>query len=397
MKITSLLFVLLFSFGVQMALAQEEGVIEVTASDKAVIAENLEKEADSDKHPKKIKKVLKKIANIFKSSKTTDEVEGESKVSDCVDCTRKQKIGRFFKKLGIAVGKGSAWLTTTTSKPILTGVGFVVGSVEKRDKNKELLALYTFFLNHQKEFDDLYLEAGAPDEMVDLALATMEDLIAQKSKPILRDFLKSLKLDKKIPEDISEFELSNKEFESIKSKLNPDVINNHPAYQELRPLIGDITEQELTDLVKDGYYNKSVSIKTYEAAMPNAADLIGTLVGQIAVPRIILGSISGTLASLYTGPVVAAQFGTAISAGICLQEEIQEKFKKDEEVRLFCSYVINRTGYQLVKGRAKGYVAGKKFHVKIADKIKKYKEKRAAKRAAKNAGIPIENKENQLP
>ncbi len=384
MRMTSLFFVLLFAMGVHVASAQSEPVIEVTAADKAVIAQDLEKEAESDKHDKKVKKLFKKVAHLFKSSKSTDEVEGEVKKSDCVDCSRKQKVARFFKKLGMAVGKGSAWLTTTTGKPIITGVGFVVGSVQKKDKNKELLGLYQFFLKHEKEFDDLYLEAGAPDEMVDLVLGRIEKIISQKSKPILRKFLLSLGLNKEIPEDISEFELSNEEIAAIDpSKLNPDIINNDPDYQDLKLLVGDITEKDIKYIVTAGYFKKSISIKSYEAAVPNAAELIGSLVGQVVVPRIVLGSISGSLASIYTGPVVAAQFGSAISAAICLQPEIQDKFEKDDELRGFCSYVVNRTGYQLVKGRARGYVAGKKFRAKIEEKLNKKKEEKVPKEEKK--------------
>ena len=66
-----------------------------------------------------------------------------------------------------------------------------------------------------------------------------------------------------------------------------------------------------------------------------------------------------------------------------MQKETKAKFKTDEDLKNFCSYVVNRTAYELNKSRAKGYVSGKKFHAKVAAKIKRMKEKRAEKKRQK--------------
>ena len=382
MKMTAMLLIFFMVWGLQTAKAQE--TIEVTPAEKEIVAQELEREAESDKHDSKTKAFLKKVAGVFKGSNDTQEVEVASNNEDCADCSKKTKAKNFFSKLGKKLGKGAAWLSTTTAKPFMTAAGFVKGSVEKGDKNKDVVALYQFFLNHQEEFDNLYMEAGTPEEMVELMLLKMEEIMEKKSRLIMKDFLIHLGINKEIPEDITEFELTAEEIASIdESKIDVDFINNHPEYKEVKPLIGEMTKDELMDIVTSGYFDKAISFENYKAAVPSVPELVGTVVAQIFVPKIALGVISNTLAGLYVAPVVAAQIGTGVSAAICLQKKNQEKFESDKELKEFCSYVTNRSSYQLMKSRAKGYVAGKKFHQKVADKIKRIKEKRAEKRRQK--------------
>jgi|GEM_PF-1701678 len=381
MKITATFFAILLFWGLQEVRAQE--TIEISAQDKAIVAEQLEEEALSGKHDKKTNKFLNNIAKVFKNSKKSSVVDLNRTDEDCVNCSE-QKPKNFFTKLGRTLGKGAAWITTTTAKPFISAASFITGAVEKGDKNQDIVALYKFFLNHQKEFDDLYLQAGTPEEMVELMLVQMESIMEQKTRTIMQDFLAHLGVDKEIPADLSDFELTAAEIARIdQSKISADFINNHPEYKEVKPLIGEMTNEEVMDIIESGYFDKAISFENYKEAMPKPHELVVTLVSQIFVPKIALGVVSSTLAGLYVAPVVISQLGTAASVAVCLQNETKAKFKNDNDLKMFCSYVTNKSSYELLKSRAKGYVAGKNFHQKVADKVAQAKSKRAEKRKQK--------------
>jgi hypothetical protein len=366
------------------AFAQE--TIEVTTAEKEQVAIELEKEAANPKHDTKTKDMLQKVAKEFKGSKSTDELD-VNKEADCSQCEKEQKKKpNFFTKIGRKLGKASAWVTTTTAKPFMNAAGFLTGVFEKKDKNKDVVAMYQFFLNHQEEFDPLYQEAGTAEEMIELMIAQSEEIMEKKSKIILKDILAQLGIKKEIPEDLADFELSEEELASLDlSKLDVDKINNHPEYAEVRPLLGDMTKQDLEDIVMSGYFDKTISFENMKNAVPKTHEIITTVVAQIFAPKIVLGVVSNTLAGLYVAPVVAAQIGTGISTAICLQGETKEKFTEDADLKSFCSYVTNRTGYQLMKSRAKGYVAGKGLRAKLEKKAAERKARRAEKKKNKPA------------
>src|SRR5690606_6165511 len=90
--------------------------------------------------------------------------------------------GKRGSKLARKLGKGASWLTTATAKPFMNVSGFLTGVFEKREKNKDVQALYQFFLNHSKEFDLLYIESGTPEELVELILGKMMEIMEKKSR-----------------------------------------------------------------------------------------------------------------------------------------------------------------------------------------------------------------------
>lgn len=396
MKKTVILLVM--SLMMSHSFAQTE-VKEVSQADREHVAQDLEKEADSGKHDKKTTRLLRKVAKSFKKAATDITVEIKS-LDDCVNCESKQKSKGevVVTNLGRKLGKASAWLTTTTSKPFINAAGFLTGLFEKKDKNQDIVALYKFFLNHSKEFDKLYQDAGTPEEMVELMLAKMEEIVEQKSHVILRDYLKELGITREIPADLSDFELTDDELASIDmSKVTPDFVNNHPAFQELKPIVGPVTQEELNDIILSGYFDKSIGFENYKQALPKIHEAAGALVLQVFAPKIVLGVVSKSLAGLYAVPVILADIGTAVSATICLQETTQAKFESDKDLRSFCSYVVNRSSYELVKSRAKGYVAGKNSRAKIEQKIKDRKERRAKRRAEKERQRSSQEIIEQLP
>ena len=362
--------------------AQE--VQELGHQEKEVITQNLEKEADSGKHDHRIKKLLKKVSQAIKDSSQKVVVEVK-KLDDCENCAGKPKEQVIVRNIGRDLGKVSAWITTNTSKPFMTSAGFLTGLFEKKDKNKDIVALYQFFLNHSKEFDQLYVEAGTPEDMVELMLGKMEEILEKKTHVILKDFLVSVGIKREIPEDLADFQLTEEEIASIDmDKVSADFINNHAEYAELKPIIGSVSEQELNDFIMTGYFDKSIGFENYKQALPKIHEGALTIVGQIAAPKMVLGLISQSLVGLYATPVIAADIGTGLSTAICLQKETQEKFKADDDLRAFCSYVVNKSSYELMKSRAKGYVSGKNIRAKIEQKLKERKERRAKRRAERS-------------
>lgn len=360
--------------------ARSEDSLRLIEADKEVISRELEKEAGSDQHDTKTREFLKKISEAFKNTKKNIEVEINDMKEDCADCSHKEKTRGILTKLGMGLGKGASWVSVKTAKPFLTATSFVRGAVEKGDTNQDIVNLFNFFLKHEAEFENLYLEAGTPDEMMELMLMKMEEIMERKSKIILKDFLMYAGIKKEVPESLIEFELTSKELASISSKLDPSFINKHPEFQDVKPLVGEMTKEDLTDLVSSGYMNKIISLENYEKMVPSLPELIATVVGQLYVPKLALGIISKSLASLYFTPVVLADIGAGVSTAICLQKDTQEKFGEDKDLKMFCSYVTNKAGLELMKGRAKGYVAGKKFHHKVSEKIQRFKDKRAEKK-----------------
>ena len=355
----------------------------VTQAEKDGVAQDLEKEADSGKHDNKTNIMLKKVAKSIKES-TQEMVIEVKKLDECENCQGKAKEEIIVRNVGRKLGKASAWLTTITSRPFMNASGFLTGLFEKKEKNQDIIALYKFFLNHSKDFDKLYLDAGTPEEMVEVMLAKMEEIVQKKSHIILKDFLVSLGIKREIPEDLADFELTEEEIASIDmTKVTPDFINNHVEYQDVKPIIGEVTQAELTDIIMSGYFDKSIGFENYKAALPKIHEGAITIVGQIFGPKIVLGLISSSLAGIYAIPVVVADIGTGISTAICMQKTTQDKFEKDKDLSSFCSYVVNRSAYQLMKSRAKGYVSGKSIRAKVEKKIKERKDRRAARKAQK--------------
>jgi hypothetical protein len=374
--------------------------IEVGLTEKEKISQELERGARSARFDAATRNFLHKVSQLFKghrNSTDTDVVEASN--GDCSICLKKNESKSFFSDLLKKIGRGAAWLSTTTAKPFMTAAGFIKGSLENQDQNKELTALFQFFINHQEDFDDLYLKAGTPEDMINLMLIKMEEIMERKSRIIMKDFLLQLGISREIPEDLSKFELTPEEIAAIdQSKISVDLINNHPEYREVRNTIGAMTQQDLVDIITSGHFNKSISFDLYKDSVPSVPELVGTVVGQIFAPQIALGVISNSLAGLYATPVVLADIGTGVSAAVCLEKETQSQFETDQDLKMFCSYVTNRSAYQLMKSRAKGYVAGKKFNQKVKDKIRQMREKRARKKEQelKEQRDPEERKPLQL-
>lgn len=278
------------------------------------IATDLKQEAESGKHDKKTSRFLNNVAASFTGP----------------------KIGR-------TLGRGAAWISTFTMKPFMNASGFLTGLFEREEKHQEVLALSQFLINHHSEFDELYQEATTTSEMVELMLAKIQEIIDRKMELTMKDAQKNMTVD---------------------------FINSHPEYEEIKSLLGPMTEEKLQDYLATGYLDKSVDLDTDKEALPRYYEVLTTLVGQLFAPKLALGIISKSLAGVYSTTVLAADAGTGISAYICSRESTQDKFENDKDLKLFCGYVTNKLSYELVKSRSQGYIAGKKSRVKIDRKIR---------------------------
>lgn len=368
-------FMLLATLAIQ-PLAQAEVALEV---------EGLDQEESIELTPE----VLQRVADDLKLESQNKDLDKESRKA--LEQASKMfeenaapaKKLNFGQKLGRTLGKGAAWVTTTTSKPFVNAAGFLTGFFEKKEKNKDIVALYQFFLNHESDFDPLYEQANTPVEFAKLLVEKSEEVYDKQTDLILRDFVKYLDPTIKVANDkkcdLSELDLSGVD----KQKLTPDYINNHPSFKELKPIIGELSQEDLDVVLETGYLDKKLSIDNYKSGAPKIYEGIGALAAQLFVPKMVLGVISKSLASLYFTPVVLADLGTLASGLICSSESTKEKFKDDKDLGQFCSYVVNKSGYELLKSRAKGYVAGKDLKIKLKKKLDDRKARRAAKKAAK--------------
>jgi len=340
--------------------------VAITEQDETKIAIELLKESQNPKHSPETKKYIENVADGFKPQRPL---------------TRREKIKSFFKKVGRGMGRGSAWLTTATLKPFIATGAFFKGFAEDPGKGKTATAVYRFFMKYKSHFDDLYLEAGTPEEFGQLAMEEAQEILEQKSTVIIKDLMKSIGLNKEF-KSISDLNLTPMELAQIDlSKLNVDLINNHPEYQDIRPLLGDVTNEQVKNLILSGRLDQTLDFNKFQEAIPHPAEAIAAVLGQAVVAPVTLSVISGVVGGLYTAPVLAADIGTGVSVYYCLKDSTRQRFNENADLKSFCSYVTNRSSYELAQVRAKGYLAGKTMR----ENIKKRREARKARRAARRA------------
>src|SRR5690606_24158347 len=102
--------------------------------------------------------------------------------------------------------------------------------------------------------------------------------------------MKDLLLSMGIKKDLEDMELTDEEVAKVDlSKLDVSFINNHPEYQEVKPFLGDMTTQQLKDVIESGYLDQTVSFENFKGALPKTHEMATTLVGQIFAPKIALG------------------------------------------------------------------------------------------------------------
>lgn len=372
-----ILVTLLVSFS---ALADESR--DLTPSELLQVAQELDLEQSSSRHSLETKRMMEKVSEEIKAvAFEGGHVEANE---SSVDCPQNKRS--LLSRIGRGAGRGAIWLSVQTLKPFVKAGSFATGVFEKKEKNQDVVALYNLLLKNSADFDDLYKEAGTPEEFIELLILSFQQLMEKKSNTILRDTLVALDLGVEIPADIADMNWSLVDMSKLDpSKIDPKLINNHPEFQDLKPIIGEFTSKMISDIFINASFDPDISLLEPKEALPKIYEIAGAVVAQIIAPQIVLSKISGSLAGLYALPVLAADAGLGISIAVCLNKNTQEKFEKDDDLRQFCSTATNWSSYQIMKSRAKGYVSGKKFKVKLQEWNKKRKQKREEKRRAREA------------
>lgn len=354
-----------------------------SSEDLLRVADDLDREQDSSRHNFQTKEMMRKVSEEVKSL-ALDGADAAEANEAPVDSPQKKRS--LLTRIGRGVGRGAVWLSVQTLKPFVKAGSFTTGLFEKQEKNQDIVALYNLLLKNSAQFDELYKEAGTPEEFVDLLILSFQQLMEKKSNIILRDTLIAMDLGVEIPQNIAEMNWSLVDMEKLDpSKIDPKLINDHPEFQDLKPIIGEFTSEKIADVFLNASFDPEISLANPKEALPKIHELAGGVVAQIIAPQIILGKISGSLASLYALPVLAADAGLGISIAVCLNKNTQAKFETDKDLRQFCSTATNWSSYQIMKSRASGYVSGKKFKVKLQEWNKKRKLKREERKRAREA------------
>lgn len=354
-----------------------------SSEDLLRVADDLDREQDSARHDENTKEMMRKVSDEIKSL-ALDGAEVSEANEAPSDCPQKKRS--LLTRVGRGVGRGAVWLSVQTLKPFVKAGSFTTGLFEKQEKNQDIVALYNLLLKNSADFDELYKEAGTPEEFVELLILSFQQLMEKKSNIILRDTLVALDLGVEIPQDIAEMNWSLVDMSKLDpSKIDPKLINNHPEFQDLKPIIGEFTSEKISDIFMNASFDPEISLANPKEALPKIHELAGGVVAQIIAPQIVLSKISGSLAGLYAVPVLAADAGLGISIAVCLNKNTQAKFEADKDLRQFCSTATNWSSYQIMKSRASGYVSGKKFKVKLQEWNKKRKLKREEKKRAREA------------
>jgi hypothetical protein len=361
------------------ALTEEQALVELEqldAEELDAIAENIEEQGLAQKD-KKLKKFFKKIAEKVRSLGKRKDLTDEQRAC------RKQKRKDNFNKFARNIGKGLTWFSIETMRPFMNSANFLKGFFEKKDKNADLEALSLFFLKHEADFALAYEGATTFEDYLEKMNEVLQDILAKKAQIILTDILKAqgIKLDgldqvqsiedldlllQKNNMSMSDLIALAKNLES----LNPSVINNHPEFQDLKPLLGEISKEQIVEFVTSQSFtpNKEIDLEALfkQEKVSLIVEGLAAITGQIIVPKAVVGIISGAVGGVVGGAIVAADVGAAISMGICASNKVQATLNTDAEMAKFCSYVLYRSAHKLMKSKSKGYTKGKAFRRKVS-------------------------------
>lgn len=363
----------------------QEGTIELegasgqthtlTTAELEAASQNLEEEARNEQDPKK-RNILQKLA---------DEVKGMTKKSESSD-KKKKKVS--VKSIGRSLGKGATFVSVKTTKPFINAAGFLTGFFQKQDKNQEAVAFLNFLLAHDADLKDVYKDAGTPEDYIEKLQEKIDEILVLKSAIILQDTLETLGKPVAMDCILSAMGANGQSsaaaiayLEDMVDLLNINseeidvakLINEHEEFQDIRELVGDFSKEAAQDFL---------SYPSLEADIDMAAvvgggriklgEAIGAYAGQLYFPKMIVGTISKSLAGVVGTGLVLSDIGFAASASMCLaHKKTKEKVGVEPEVTEFCSYIVNKSAYELSRSRGKGFVAGKKMKVKVNKFIKK--------------------------
>jgi hypothetical protein len=363
------------------ALTEEQALIaieQMDAEELDAIAENIEEQGQAQKD-KKLKKFFQKIAQKVRSLGKRKDLTDEQRAC------RKQKRKDNFNKFARSIGKGLTWFSIETMRPFMSSANFLKGFFEKKDKNADLEALSLFFLKNEADFAAAYENATTFEDYIEKLGVVLQDILTQKAQIILTDILKAqgiklegLDLVKSIDDLEALLEKNNMAMADLIAlaqnleSLDPAIINNHPEFQDLKPLLGEISKEQIVEFISSQSFtpNKEIDLEALfkQEKVSLIVEGLATITGQVIIPKAVVSAISGAAGGIVGGAIAIADAGAAISMGICASNKVQATLNADAEMAKFCSYVLYRSAHKLVKSKTNGYTKGKSFRRKVSKK-----------------------------
>lgn len=346
------------------------GKTTITSEQLSEISENLE--VESEKHEGKFKRTLRKISLGFKKKAQKLKKKKKSK--------RKVTLRRVL----LGAGKGATFVSVQTARPFVNIAGFLKGFFERPGKNSLEVEYMKIFLNHESKFSDIWTTFNPrmnPEELVKIQVAfeqRVELIIQEKQEIITKDIMANL-------ESFADPD------ESIMKENIAKFVNQHIAYQELLPVLGEISAESVDNFEEINLVNDPMQI--LGAARITAVEGIAGFAMKTILPKMVVGLISKSIGSAVLAVGLIADAGMITSALMCtMNKKTMAKIDAgDDELRNFCQYVVNKSAYTISKSRMKGYVSGKKLRRKFIKRSERMRLKVQRKLKKKKANLE-ENK-----
>lgn len=368
---------------------QNGKVVKITARDLDTITSKIEDEVNNSNDPNE-QTLLRKMNQQFASFSDAVKSKKETFFADEKVKKRRIKVAEIATKISVA-----------TNRPFMNAAGFLTGFFQNTAKDKEAYYFLQFFLNHSEEFDELYKEVGTFEEYSLAFEKKMEEILIYKIGVIISDAVlevtgrevslevvyKTIGVEPFASDStIATIHDSIDVFDIDDSKLHPSLINEHPEYQDLRPLLGDVKMSDITDLILGKQLEAQVdTVAILNGVSPKIYELGFAYFSKLIVPKMVIGIISKSVASVVTSVGTLADIGAITSALVCTKNRATIKaIQTDKEIREFCSFVVNQSAYELMKSRSKGFIKGKKARQKFLRLSKKVKMKFKNKKLQKN-------------
>jgi len=343
----------------------------ITADQLAEISDNVD--AESEKHEGKLKRTLKKISSGFKKKAKSLKRDPDAP---------KRKV--TFKRVLLGAGKGATFVSIQTARPFVNIAGFFKGFFENPGKNALEVEYMKIFLNHEDKFADIWTTFDPrlnADELVKVQLAfeeRVELIIQEKQEVISKDIMANLDTLLDADQDIMKQNIAN-------------FVNQHEAYQELIPVLGELTADRVDNLEDINLIDDPMQI--LGAARITAVEGIAGYAMKTVLPKLVLGIIAKSLGGAVLAVGLVADAGMITSTLMCTvnKKTIAKIDNGDNELAEFCQYVVNKSAYVISKSRLKGYVSGKKLRRKFIKRSEKMKRKVQEKMKKKKRNLE-ENK-----
>ena len=240
------------------------------------------------------------------------------------------------------------------------------------------------FLNHEDKFSDIWTTFDPrldADELVKIQLA-FEDrvnlIIQEKQDVISKDIMANLDTLLDADQDVMKQNIAN-------------FVNQHEAYQELIPVLGELTADRVDDLENIDLIDDPMQVLS--AARITTVEGIAGYAMKTVLPKLVLGIVAKSLGGAVLAVGLVADAGMITSALMCTvsKKTIAKIDNGDEELAQFCQYVVNKSAYVISRSRMKGYVSGKKLRRKYIKRSERIKRKVQDKLKKKRANLE-ENK-----